>query len=138
VRTNLDLALAFTARDYLQALRIRTRSMAHFDRVLTEVDAIVTPSTACTAPRIPPDALPAGESDLTTLLEIMRFAPPANFTGLPAISFPAGYDSNGLPIGFQAIGRAWHEHVLLRIANVAEGLLERKAPKVLFDLLPER
>jgi Asp-tRNA(Asn)/Glu-tRNA(Gln) amidotransferase A subunit family amidase len=138
VRTNLDLALAFTARDYLQALRIRTRSMAHFEQVLSEVDAIVTPTTACTAPPIPPDALPAGESDLTTLLEIMRFAPPANFIGLPAISFPAGYDSNGLPIGFQAIGRAWHEHVLLRIAHVAEDLVERTAPKVLFDLLPER
>jgi Asp-tRNA(Asn)/Glu-tRNA(Gln) amidotransferase A subunit family amidase len=138
VRTNLDLALAFTARDYLKALRIRTRSMAHFDQVLTTVDAIVTPTTASTAPLIPPDALPAGESDLTTLLEIMRFAPAANFTGLPAISFPAGYDSNGLPVGFQAIGRAWQEHILLRIAHAAEGLVERQAPKVLFDLLPER
>jgi Asp-tRNA(Asn)/Glu-tRNA(Gln) amidotransferase A subunit family amidase len=138
IRINLDLARAFTASDYLQALRIRTRTMANFDQVLTEVDAIVTPTTACTAPRIPLDALPDGESDLTTLLEIMRFATAANFTGLPAISFPAGYDSNGLPIGFQAIGRAWHEHVLLRIANVAEGLVERRAPKVLFNLLPER
>ncbi len=61
VRTNLDLALAFTSRDYLQALRIRTRTMANFERVLSEVDAIVTPSTACTAPPIPADALPAGE-----------------------------------------------------------------------------
>jgi Asp-tRNA(Asn)/Glu-tRNA(Gln) amidotransferase A subunit family amidase len=138
VRTNLNLALTFTSRDYLQALRIRTRTMDHFNQVLSGVDAIVTPTTACTAPPIPPDALPQGESDLTTLLEIMRFAPPANFTGLPAISFPAGYAPNGLPIGFQAIGRAWHEHVLLRIANVAEGLVERRAPKVLFDLLPER
>jgi Asp-tRNA(Asn)/Glu-tRNA(Gln) amidotransferase A subunit family amidase len=138
VRTNLDLALAFTSRDYLQALRIRTRTMVNFERVLSEVDAIVTPSTACTAPPIPADALPAGESDLTTLLEILRFAPPANFTGLPAISFPAGYAPNGLPIGFQAIGRPWHEHVLLRIAHVAEGLVQRRPPQVLFDLLPER
>jgi Asp-tRNA(Asn)/Glu-tRNA(Gln) amidotransferase A subunit family amidase len=138
VRTNLDLALAFTSRDYLQALRIRTRTMANFERVLSEVDAIVTPSTACTAPLIPADALPAGESDLTTLLEILRFAPPANFTGLPAISFPAGYASDGLPIGFQAIGRAWHEHVLLRIAHVAEGLVQRQPPQMLFNLLPER
>jgi Asp-tRNA(Asn)/Glu-tRNA(Gln) amidotransferase A subunit family amidase len=137
-RTNLDISLAYTASDYLKALRIRTRTMAHFDRALAEVDAIVTPSTGCTAPPILPDALPEGESDLTTLLEIMRFATPANFAGLPAISFPAGYDSNGLPIGFQAIGRPWTEHVLLRIAHVAEGLVERKAPKVFFDLLPER
>jgi Asp-tRNA(Asn)/Glu-tRNA(Gln) amidotransferase A subunit family amidase len=68
----------------------------------------------------------------------MRFDLAANFTGLPAISFPAGYASNGLPIGFQAIGRARHEHALLRIARVAEGLVERKPPQVLFDLLPER
>jgi Asp-tRNA(Asn)/Glu-tRNA(Gln) amidotransferase A subunit family amidase len=137
-RTNLDISLAYTAGDYLKALRIRTRTMNHFDRALAGVDAIVTPSTGCTAPPILPDALPDGESDLTTLLEIMRFATPANFTGLPAISFPAGYDTHGLPIGFQAIGRPWTEHVLLRIAHVAEGLVERKPPKVLFDLLPER
>jgi Asp-tRNA(Asn)/Glu-tRNA(Gln) amidotransferase A subunit family amidase len=135
VRTNLDLALAFTSQDYLKALRIRTRSMVNFNRVLAEVDAIVTPTTACVAPPIPADALSAGESDLTTLLEIMRFAPPANFTGLPAISFPAGYTADGLPIGFQAMGRPWHEHVLLRVAHVAEGLVERKAPRVLFNLL---
>jgi Asp-tRNA(Asn)/Glu-tRNA(Gln) amidotransferase A subunit family amidase len=138
VRTNLDLALAFTSQDYLKALRIRTRSMADFNRALASVDAIVTPTTACAAPPIPKDALPNGESDLTTLLEIMRFAPAANFTGLPAISFPAGYTAAGLPIGFQAIGRAWHEHVLLRIAHVAEGLVERKAPTVYYDLLPEK
>jgi len=137
VRTNLDLALAFNSQDYLKALRIRTRTMAIFAEALAEVDAIVTPTTGCTAPPIPKDALPAGESDLTTLLEIMRFAPPANFTGLPAITFPAGYDSHGLPVGFQAIGGPWQEHVLLRIAHVAEGLVERKAPKVFYRLLTE-
>jgi Asp-tRNA(Asn)/Glu-tRNA(Gln) amidotransferase A subunit family amidase len=135
VRTNLDLAMSFTSMDYLKSLRIRTRSMAYFNQALKEVDAIVTPATACTAPLIRPEALAAGESDLTTLLEIMRFAPPANLTGLPAISFPAGYDSNGLPIGFQAIGRAWHEHVLLRMAHAAEQMVERRVPKMLFDLL---
>lgn len=137
VRTNLVLARAFTSRDYVQALRVRTRTMQHFRRVLAEVDAIVTPATGCVAPAIPPDALPDGESDLTTLLEIMRFATPANLIGLPAIAFPAGYTAYGLPIGFQAMGRPWEEHVLLRIARVAESIVERKPPKVAFHLLPE-
>jgi hypothetical protein len=39
------------------------------------------------------------------------------------------------PIG--AIGRPWEEHVLLRIARVAESLVERKPPKVALHLLPE-
>jgi Asp-tRNA(Asn)/Glu-tRNA(Gln) amidotransferase A subunit family amidase len=136
VRTNLALARSFTARDYLQAQRVRTRALAHFQRALEQVDVIVTPATGCTAPAIPLDALPDGESDLTTLTEIMRFATPANLTGLPAISFPVGYDASGLPIGCQAIGRAWGEHVLLRLAHAAEQGVERRKPQVHYRLLP--
>ena len=137
VRTNLALARAFTARDYLQAQRVRTRTLAHFSRALAQVNVIITPATGCTAPEIPLDALPDGESDLTTLTEIMRFATPANLTGLPAISFPAGYDAQGLPIGCQAIGRAWEENVLLRLAHAAEQVVERRKPQVHYRLLPE-
>jgi len=135
VRINLALARQFTARDYISAQQVRTRLMAHFARALAEVDAIVTPATALPAPAIPKAALPDGDSDLTTLMEIMRFAPPANMTGLPAISFPAGYTAAGLPIGMQAIGRAWDEATLLRLALAAEGVVERRKPQVHFDLL---
>jgi Asp-tRNA(Asn)/Glu-tRNA(Gln) amidotransferase A subunit family amidase len=134
VRTNLSLARSFTASDYIQAQRVRTRTTANLNRALEKVDAIVTPTTGCTAPAIAPDAL-GGESDLTTLMEIMRFTPIANLTGHPAISFPAGYDSDGLPVGFQAIGRPWEEHVLLRLANAAEQLVERRAPQMHFKAL---
>jgi len=136
-RTNLTLARSFTARDYVQALRARTRVTANFMAALEHVDVIVTPTTGCTAPSIPADALPDGDSDLTTLLEIMRFAPVANFTGLPAISFPAGYDEGGMPIGFQAIGRPWQENVLLRLANVGESIIARRKPQLFFPLLGE-
>ncbi len=135
VRTNLALARAFTACDYIQAQRVRTRTMAAFDHVLEQVDAILTPTTGLTAPPIPKAALPDGESDLTTLVEIMRFVTPANLTGLPAISFPAGYSPAGLPVGMQAIGRAWQEPTLLRLALAAEQVVERKAPKVHYSIL---
>ncbi len=137
VRTNLALARSFTAFDYVQAQRVRTRALAHFRRALEQVDVILTPATGCVAPKIPLDALPAGESDLTTLMEIMRFATPANLTGLPAISFPAGYDANGLPLGCQAIGRAWEEHLLLRLAHAAEQVVERRSPQVYYRVLPQ-
>ncbi len=135
VQINLALARAFTARDYVQAQRVRTRTMAHLNQVLDQVDAIITPATGVTAPMIPTDALPKGESDLTTLTEIMRFVTLGNLTGLPAISFPAGYDADGLPVGMQVIGRAWQENELLRIARAAEQIVERRAPQVHYNLL---
>jgi Asp-tRNA(Asn)/Glu-tRNA(Gln) amidotransferase A subunit family amidase len=137
VRINLVIARMMTGRDYIRAQRVRTRTIAHFARALEQVDAIVTPGTALAAPAIPATALPHGDSDLSTLVEIMRFVTPANLTGLPAISFPAGYDEDGLPIGFQAIGRAWEEPTLLRLARAAEQVVERRKPEVHFSMLPE-
>ena len=65
----------------------------------------------------------------------MRFATQANMTGLPAVSFPVGYTAQGLPIGMQAIGRAWEESLLLRLTVNAEEVVERKAPKVWYGIL---
>jgi Asp-tRNA(Asn)/Glu-tRNA(Gln) amidotransferase A subunit family amidase len=109
--------------------------MANFNDVLQQVNLIVTPTTGIPAPAIDGSALPWGSTDLTALFEIIRFVTPANLTGLPAISFPAGYNDAGLPIGMQAIGRAWQEHILLRLALAADRILERRAPRVYYDIL---
>ncbi len=115
--------------DYVHAQRHRHLICEQFERLLTEVDVIVTPTNACTAPLIHDDALTSGESNLSLLSKVMRFVPAANMTGLPAISFPAGYDDDGMPVGFQAMGRAWEEPLLLRLAAAAEDGAPRRAPK---------
>lgn len=135
VRVNLALARAFSAVDYVQAQRIRTQTMRYFNAALSTADVIITPSTAVPAPKIPPSALPDGDSDLAVLAEIMRFATPANLTGLPAISFPVGYTAAGMPIGMQAMGHPWHEHTLLRLALAAEQTVPRRAPQIFYPLL---
>jgi len=135
-RLNLSLARRMKATDYVHAQRHRMQLCAQFDAVMQKVDAIVTPATGCTAPLISPKALKTDESNLTLIDRIMRFARPANVTGYPAVTFPAGYDGRGLPIGFQAMGRSFEEHKLLRLAGVAEGLVERKPPQVHYRLLP--
>ena len=135
VRINLALAHRFSTRDYIQAQRVRTRMMADFNHILQQVDVIITPTTGLPAPHIPKTALPHGDSDLSTLIEIMRFVTPANLTGLPAISFPAGYNDDGLPIGMQALGRFWQERTLLQLALAAEQLVERKVPQVYYKIL---
>jgi len=133
---NLTLAKEFTGTDYIKAQRLRSQLIRNLNEIFKNVDAIVTPSTARTAPPILPDALVDGESDLKTLTELMRFAPEANIGGFPAISFPVGYDVQGLPVGMQLMGRPWEESLLLRLANFSERFFKRHPPMMRFSLLP--
>ena len=135
VRLNFALARDISAAEYIQARRLRARLCRQIEGVLDTVDAIVTPTTACTAPLIAPEALISGESNLPLLDKIMRFAPLPNLTGHPAISFPVGYDAQRMPIGLQVIGRAWQESLLLAIARLAEKGFCRQEPSRHFPLL---
>jgi len=135
VRLSLSLGRNCTADDYIKAQRIRTRVIAAFREIYSTVDAIITPSSAITAPEVTIENAQGGWSDLSSTTECMRYAFPANLPGLPAISFPAGYDSIGLPVGMQAMGRWWEEDLLLRIAFNAEKLVERRKPVMFYDLL---
>lgn len=135
VRVNLMAGRAFSSADYVKSQRLRTRAIAMFAEVYEKVDALITPAAAMTAPEVPEEGDRYGWSDLSTVTELMRYVYPGNFAGLPAISFPAGYDGRGLPVGMQAMGSWWQEAKLLRIARAAEGLVERRRPKVFTDLL---
>ncbi len=134
-RLNLVLGRVMSSRDYIQAQRMRTRAMQIFAKVYRDVDVLLTPATALAAQKVPPQALSNGWSDLSVETEMMRYVYPGNLTGLPAISFPVGYTAEGMPIGMQAMGRHWEEHLLLRVAYNAELRLTRRLPPVYFDLL---
>jgi Asp-tRNA(Asn)/Glu-tRNA(Gln) amidotransferase A subunit family amidase len=134
-RVNLTLGKVMTAADYLQCQRVRTRAIAHFRHALRQCDVILTPATAITAPVVPDGCENDGWSDLGAVTELMRFAMPANLTGLPAIAFPVGYDARGLPTAMQAMARPWEEHLLLRVAFAAEQVVTRRRPPVFYDLL---
>ena len=136
VRMTLSLQRYLGSDDYVHAQRLRPLFFRRFMAALSKADVILTPATACTAPQLPADALSTGESNLPLMDKLMRFVHAGNFAGLPAISFPAGYDSNsGLPIAMQAMGRPWEEHVLLRVAGAAERRVARRGPLVHHRLL---
>ena len=111
---------------------MRTHAMRIFAEVYRKVDVIITPATSMSAPLVPPQALSHGWSDLGTDVEMMHFMFPGNLTGLPAIAFPVGYDSHGMPIGMQAMGRHWEEHLLMRVAYNAELRTHRRLPATYF------
>jgi amidase len=72
----------------------------------------------CHRPNGPYSLLADEELDIwiNRLVDAARYTIPANETGLPAISIPAGLDSDGLPIGVQFYGNFTGEDVLLRLA----------------------
>lgn len=135
VRSNLATGAYITSMDLIKALRVRTLQINNFNKIFEDVDIIITPNIGITAPKIHPKALPNGESDLATVMALMRFIVPANMTGNPALAFPVGYSSEGLPISMQAIGRPWEDHKLFRIGLAAEQNLERKKPALYYNYL---
>lgn len=129
-RVGMALSRGLKATDYVHARRLRARLISSWLDATAGLDAIVTPATGVTAPLIQADAEPLGESDMALAAQVMRFMPPGNLLGFPGITFPVGYDRYALPIGMQVLGRPWMEHVLLRVARVAERIVPRHAPRL--------
>lgn len=127
-RTNLAFGRHFRATDLIHAMRHRQRITVETIAQLRGVDAIVTPTCAITATAIPESTLPAGESNLPVVDQLMRFVRVANLTGLPALSVPCGFDRAGLPIGLQLMGRAYDEATLLRLGAIVEADTPRRTP----------
>jgi Asp-tRNA(Asn)/Glu-tRNA(Gln) amidotransferase A subunit family amidase len=126
-RVSMALGRAFSSTDYLIAQQIRTRAMAVFAEVFREVDLVATPATGTTAPEIL-DGGAHGYSDLSTVIELMRFVVPGNFVGLPAIAVPIERSETGLPIAMQLMANHWQEALLLRGAHVLEQARELEPP----------
>jgi Asp-tRNA(Asn)/Glu-tRNA(Gln) amidotransferase A subunit family amidase len=129
-----SLVSCFPPTLYIAAQRARARVCFAFNEILQGVDVLATPTTGCVAPEVSRRALATGESNLVLFDRIMRFAPVANLTGLPAVSVPAGYAGH-LPVGLQLLGRPWQEHLLLRLCRVVERGVQRRQPRVHFRAL---
>ncbi|WP_141734851.1 amidase [Oligoflexus tunisiensis] len=127
-RFALALGSELSSTDYLQAQRVRHRSMRRLDDIFRRVDFIVSPTCATPAPLIQGHNAYRDVLDTVLMGRLMRFAQLFNLTGHPAISFPAGYTTQGLPVGIQFAGRWWAEADLLRIARVGDELVERRRP----------
>jgi Asp-tRNA(Asn)/Glu-tRNA(Gln) amidotransferase A subunit family amidase len=134
-RTNLAIGRHFRATDLVHALRHRHRLTRELVALMADVDVLVTPTTATTAPEIPEATLPEGESNLPVVDALMRFVRVANLTGFPALSVPAGFDRAGLPVGVQLTGRPYEEHLLLRLGRVVERATEVRTPPLHVSVL---
>ena len=97
---------------YLQAQKVRRLIALDFEKAFNEVDLICGPTAPTTA-----FALGAKTADPVQMYLGDIFTIPAPLAGLPALSIPCGFDSAGLPIGLQLMGKHFSERVLLGAAH---------------------
>ncbi|GAD09317.1 glutamyl-tRNA(gln) amidotransferase subunit a [Gluconobacter frateurii NBRC 103465] len=100
---------------YLRAQKVRTLIQRDFLNAYENVDVILTPtapSGAFAQDEKPTDPVQMYLNDVFTV--------PASMAGVPALSVPAGLDTQGVPLGLQLIGKFFDEETLIAAGHVIE------------------
>ncbi len=120
VRELLYMGLLIPARRYVQAQRVRALIVRDLAEALRRVDVLALPTVTIPAPRIGERSVDLNGKSVNVTAALARLTLPFNLSGLPAISVPCGFTSEGLPIGLQIVGRAFAESSVLRVAHAYE------------------
>jgi aspartyl-tRNA(Asn)/glutamyl-tRNA(Gln) amidotransferase subunit A len=109
----ISAANALRARREVDAARHSIRA------VFEKVDILLTPTVP-----FPPPAISELRANLDSLrpteIVLLRNTRPFNAWGIPAISLPCGFTSDGMPIGLQLAAAPWREDLLLQVAHAYE------------------
>jgi aspartyl-tRNA(Asn)/glutamyl-tRNA(Gln) amidotransferase subunit A len=108
VLARLENGARISALNYARARRTQDEFKAALRGMFKEIDLLVAPTTAGVAERFPNGDSPVASVALT------RNTGPFNISGLPAISVPCGFNSEGMPAGMMIVGRWWEEGLVLR------------------------
>lgn len=112
---NFVLSSGYYDAYYKKAKQVQQLLENNFAEAFKNCDALISPVSPSTAFKLGEksnDHIKMYLSDIYTV--------PVNIVGSPAISFPCGKDSNGLPIGLQLIGKKFDEATLYTLANYFE------------------
>ena len=118
VRARMEAGYFIPATRYIQAQRLRPRILAEFgEAVFEKVDVLFTPVTLIPVPRIE-EANISQSADAPRIIDAITSCTRwVSYLGVPALSVPCGFTEQGLPVGFQVIGRPFQESTLLRLAD---------------------
>ena len=111
-----------TADAMLAAGHRRRAAVNAMARFMARYDLLLTPTVSCLPFEIDRDG--PGSIDGRTVADD-AWTPtefPANLTGQPSASVPAGWSSSGLPVGLQITGRHLADDTVLRVAATWEEL----------------
>ena len=125
-RSRLLLGQEVTAVEYLSAQHQRRLFSSLLRSAMQSVDALVMPTLPIAAiavedmyQEITIDGERENSGDA-----MLRLTMPFNLAGLPAISFPCGFNSQGMPLAIQVAGKPFEEGLILRIAHAYQLLTD--------------
>lgn len=132
--------LALDAQRYSRALNTRDRMLRALERMLEDEDAWLCPVASTVAcpqgelvwwRRLPDIAV--DDARLPFVEAAIGMVTPFSLTGSPVVVLPAGVE-DGLPVGFQFVGRRWQDEALLATCAAIERVLGgRQRPPRLLD-----
>src|SRR5215212_10396915 len=105
---------------YANARQRQLHSRREFERVMREVDVVLTPTVPIPATRLGRRETTIGGYEEAVYSALTRLTGPTNLNGLPSLSVPCGTTTRGLPTGLQLIARPYHEAELYRFGHVYE------------------
>ncbi|KPN74487.1 Asp-tRNA(Asn)/Glu-tRNA(Gln) amidotransferase subunit GatA [Neisseria sp. 74A18] len=97
---------------YLKAQKLRRLVTNDFQTALQQCDIILAPTAPTAAPKLNSNVNDPVQMYLSDIYTIA-----VNLAGLPAMTLPAGFSSDGMPIGVQLIGNYFAEAKLLGVAH---------------------
>lgn len=118
---NIEEGLKLSALDLAKAEEKRTKLFVRIAKLMQDYDYIVLPVT-----QVPPFSIQTefiteinGQS-MPDYISWMRSCYYISALGNPAISVPAGFTKEGLPVGLQIVGRYGHDFEVLQLAHAFE------------------
>lgn len=114
----IEQGQGLSAQSVYEASVIRSRWHAHAARIFDRYDVLVLPSAQVwpfPVERRWPEEIAGRKMD--TYHRWMEVVIPASLIGLPALSVPVGFGTDGLPMGMQIIGRAGDDMGVLGVGQ---------------------
>jgi aspartyl-tRNA(Asn)/glutamyl-tRNA(Gln) amidotransferase subunit A len=121
--------------DYLRALRLVPRLQRDLELAFDEVDALLVPGTPTPAPSSYADGFDVDGVNYRWEELVSRTVSLFNVTGVPALALPAGFSSDGLPLGVQVVGPPLGDAMCLCIGEAFQNVTQHHevVPPLLSD-----
>lgn len=116
-RAHLEVGHKLTGVELLKAQRLRTSMIRVILNELNSWDALVLPTLPVPVPQHGQYWQEFGGRKVSTQDSMTWFCWIGNLTGMPCLTLPVGYSSEGLPIGMMLMGRPGCDEKLLSIAR---------------------